>query len=100
MPQPRVSGRSIPSPFDARLDVRGRALPMGLPRLERRDLVRRAAIERRIAAEFRDMPGLILTVAQASRLLGVDVRACERILASLERDGLLRRNTSGTYARA
>lgn len=96
MPQPRVSGRSIPSLFD----VRGRALPMALPRVERRDVVRRAAIERRIAAEFRDMPGLILTIAQASRLLGVDARACERILASLERDGVLRRSPTGSYARA
>ena len=96
MSQPRVSGRSIPS----LLDVRGRAVPMTLPRLERRDLVRRAAIERRIAAEFRDMPGLILTVPQASRLLGVDAAACQRILAVLEREGLLRRCPGGTYARA
>jgi DNA-binding IclR family transcriptional regulator len=73
---------------------------MSLPRVERRDLVRRAAIERRIAAEFHDMPGLVLTVAQASRLLGVDARACERILASLERNGLLRRRAGGTYGRA
>ena len=100
MSQPRVSGRSIPSSLDARLDVRGRVLPMTLPRVERRDLVRRAAIERRIAAEFRDMPGLILTIAQASRLLGVDARACERILGMLERDGLLRRSPGGAYARA
>lgn len=96
MSQPRVSGRSIP----ALRDVRGRPLPMSLPRVERRDLARRAAIELRIAAEFRDMPGLILTIAQASRLLGVDGHACERIMASLARDGVLRRLPAGTYARA
>ena len=96
MSQPRVSGRSIPS----LLDVRGRPLAMSLPRVERRDTVRRAAIARRIAAEFREMPGLVLTIAQASRLLGVDVPACQRILAALEREGLLRRGPGDTYARA
>lgn len=93
---PRASGRPIPS-LDS---VKGRALTMPLPHGERRDQTRRAAVVRRIAAEFLEMPGLILSVGQASRLLGLDEAACERILAGLERDGLLRRRRSGSYGRA
>ena len=63
--QPRLSGHA-PS-LDA---IKGRPLAMGLPVVERRDPVRRAAVVRRIAAEFYEMPGLILSVKQASRLPG------------------------------
>ena len=42
----------------------------------------REAIVRRIVAEFHDMPGLVLSVKQASRFLGVDEAACARILAT------------------
>jgi hypothetical protein len=94
--QPRASGRPIPS-LDS---VKGRALTMPLPHGERRDHDRRDAVVRRIAAEFREMPGLILSVGQASRLLGLDPAACERILTGLEREGLLRRRSGGTFGRA
>ena len=93
MPQPRVSGPLVSS-LDA---VKGRPIVMGLQRGERRDTVRRAAIVRRISAEFREMPGLVLSIKQASRLLGIDESACERILASLAKDGLLRRRSGGSY---
>jgi DNA-binding MarR family transcriptional regulator len=73
---------------------------MALPHGERRDHIRREAIVRRIAAEFHEMPGLILSVGQASRLLGLDKAACARILDALERDGLLRRRSGGSYGRA
>src|SRR5438270_12258541 len=82
--------RSSASPIASLRDVKGRPATMSLP-IERRDPVRRAAVVRRIAAEFREMPGLVLSIAQASRLLGLDEPACERILATLEREGLLRR---------
>jgi len=59
-----------------------------------------ASIVRRIAAEFREMPGLVLTVPQASRFLGVDQAACEPILARLVSQGVLRRCADGTYAHA
>lgn len=72
---------------------------MTLQRGERRDPVRRAAILQRIASEFRDMPGLILSVPQASRLLGLDAAACQRILGELEKDGFLRRRRGGAYGR-
>lgn len=93
MPQPRVSGPSVAS-LDS---VKGRPIVMGLQRVERRDTVRRAAIVRRITAEFREMPGLVLSIKQATRLLGIDESACERIFASLAKDGLLRRRTGGSY---
>jgi len=74
MPQPRLSGSgsSVPSLHA----VKGRPLAMALQRGERRDPVRRAAVVRRIAAEFREMPGLVLSIPQASRLLGLDQAAC------------------------
>ena len=62
--------------------------------------VRRASLARRIAAEFQEMPGLVLTVPQASRFLGVDSASCERILSLLEKQGLLRRLDGGSYSRA
>jgi hypothetical protein len=96
MPQPRPSGNSVPSLHS----VKGRPLAMALQRGERRDVVRRAAIVRRIAAEFREMPGLVLSIPQASRLLGIDQSACERILRSLADDGFLRRRNGGSYGRA
>ena len=82
-------------------DVTCRALAMSLPRSghERRNLPKREAIVRRIVAEFHDMPGLVLSVKQASRFLGVDEAACARILASLTQAGILRRSPSEYYSR-
>ena len=96
MPQPRVSGPLAPSIHA----VKGRAVVMGLQRGERRDTVRRGAIVRRITAEFREMPGLVLSIKQASRLLGIDESACERIFTALAHDGLLRRRDGGSYGPA
>jgi len=54
---------------------------------------------RRIEAEFREMPGLTLTLPQAAMLFGVDSPRCERLLRSLVRSGLLA--TDGrSFARA
>jgi|RhiMethySRZTD1v2_1073278.scaffolds.fasta_scaffold00313_26 hypothetical protein len=44
----------------------------------------------RIQAEFEEMPGLKLTLRQASRLFNVDVATCERLLAELVVSGALR----------
>jgi DNA-binding Lrp family transcriptional regulator len=71
---------------------------MNLPR-ERRDLARREAIVRRIVAEFEDMPGMVLSLKQASRFLGVDEAACARILSSLTSAGILRCSASEYYSR-
>jgi len=59
-----------------------------------------ASVVQRIASEFREMPGLVLTVAQASRFLNVDQALCARILSRLEKKGLLRRRAGGAYALA
>jgi hypothetical protein len=72
------------------------ALPAGR---ERRDLARREALVYRISAEFDDMPGLVLSMKQASRFLGVDADACARILASLTQAGVLRRSAGDSYSR-
>lgn len=37
----------------------------------------------RIRAEFRDMPGLRLTLPQAARLFNIEPARCERVLAAL-----------------
>lgn len=51
----------------------------------------------RIRAEFREMPGLKLTIAQASRLWQLDPRSSKAFLDTLVVDGMLRRNADGTY---
>ena len=45
---------------------------------------------RRIEAEFREMPGLSLTLPQAARLFSLDLLECERALQALVRGGTLR----------
>ena len=96
MPRPRPSGAPVPS-LD---DVKGRPLSMSLPPTgERRNLASREAVVRRIAAEFQDMPGLVLSLKQASRFLGIDQAACARILTTLTQAGVLRRSASEYYSR-
>jgi hypothetical protein len=51
----------------------------------------------RIRGEFREMPGLKLTIAQASRLWQLDPQSSQAFLDALVGDGLLRRNADGTY---
>jgi hypothetical protein len=53
----------------------------------------------RARAEFLEMPGLCLTVAQAARLLGVNAEQSQRVLSALADAGLLRRNPQGAYVR-
>ena len=43
----------------------------------------------RVASEFREMPGLSLTLAQASRLFSLDRDRCERVLGALVQHGVL-----------
>ncbi len=82
-------------------DITGKPLRMPLPEgfVDRRDHARREALVRRITAEFDDMPGLALTITQASRLLGVDQMACARILDGLRGDGVLRCTEHSAYVR-
>ncbi len=54
-------------------------------------------LTQRILAEFREMPGTSLTIAQAARLWGLDTFAARRALEGLECAGLLRRTAEGRY---
>ena len=60
---------------------------------ERRDTGTRWALMHRIWDEFDEMPGTSLTLPQASRLFGVPIEVCDRILITLVKDGRLRRTT-------
>jgi hypothetical protein len=43
----------------------------------------------RVEAEFREMPGLRLTLPQASRLFSIELAQCEAVLAALVHAGQL-----------
>jgi hypothetical protein len=62
-------------------------------------IVTRAQLLRRIKAEYTEMPGLRLTVAQAGRLWGVDATACLDLLERLITERFLQRRPDGTYSR-
>ena len=54
----------------------------------------------RIRGEFREMPGLQLTLAQAQRLFGLEPAACRRVIDTLVETSFLRWTPSGTIVRA
>jgi DNA-binding Lrp family transcriptional regulator len=54
----------------------------------------------RVRAEFEEMPGLTLTMTQASRLFGLDEPECRRIVDRLVGADYLRRTESGAVTRA
>jgi hypothetical protein len=74
------------------------SLALSDPR-ERRNLVARKALLRRIRSEFEEMPGLTLSLAQGSRLFGIPADACSRIFGQLSDEGLLQPSRHGGYAR-
>jgi hypothetical protein len=53
----------------------------------------------RVWADFREMPGLMLSVSQARRLWNLDESVCQGILDVLVDLQLLRRNARGLYLR-
>ena len=55
---------------------------------------------RRIESEYREMPGLNLTLIQAARLWGMDYATCEHVLTLLVMRRVLKRTPAGTYLRA
>jgi Fic family protein len=59
-----------------------------------------SALLRRIQNEHHEMPGLILTEAQARRLWGMGGKTCRAVLSALLERRFLRRTTAGTYIRA
>lgn len=54
----------------------------------------------RVTAEYREMPGLCLTVSQAARLWGLPPDVCRAVVDELVRQGVLRRTTKGTVVLA
>lgn len=50
-------------------------------------------------AEYREMPGLMLTAEQAQRLLGLDDGTCAVALATLTRRRFLKQTVGGAYLR-
>ena len=53
----------------------------------------------RVEGEYREMPGLSLTLAQAARLWGLDQGTCEQVLTRLVERRVLKRASNGTYVR-
>ncbi len=57
------------------------------------------ALLRRIECEYREMPGMSVTAAQAQRLWGLDATTCAFVLTTLVERHILRRTPRGTYVR-
>jgi len=55
------------------------------------------ALTTRICAEYREMPGLSLSLPQASRLWHINVDTCRDILETLVADGFLGRTSAGRF---
>jgi predicted transcriptional regulator of viral defense system len=58
-----------------------------------------SALLGRVQSEYLEMPGLKLTEAQARRLWGLDDNTCGVVLATLIKQGFLKRSANGTYVR-
>ncbi len=63
-------------------------------------MVLSTTIAERVRGEFREMPGLTLTVAQARRLWSLDPSTCSEVLSELVDAGFLCRKADGAYGRA
>ena len=66
--------------------------------MDRRDSDSRGALVERVLAEFREMPCLRLTPAQAQRLFGMRSDVSARVIGSLVESGELRLDADGRYA--
>ena len=60
----------------------------------------RALMAERVRGEFREMPGLTLTLAQAGRLWGLDADTNTEVLSGLVTVGFLCRRADGAFSRA
>jgi hypothetical protein len=54
----------------------------------------------RIHAEFAEMPGMRLSLAQVQRLAGIEGSVCQSVLVDLVRSGFLAVSADGSYVRA
>ena len=71
-------------------------LPATVP-TERRNVAARAALLCRIHREFEEMPGMSLTLSQATALFGISRDAGSRILMGLAERRVLRLRNDGRY---
>ena len=53
----------------------------------------------RVRAEYTEMPGLSVTLAQAQRLLAIDQPTCAAVFQTLVKRGVLKRTAQGRYVR-
>jgi DNA-binding GntR family transcriptional regulator len=60
----------------------------------------RAPLSMRVLGEYREMPGLRLTLQQAARLWQMDRATCEEVLMALVAEGLLARTRDGAFVYA
>ena len=56
-----------------------------------------AALVMRVLGEYREMPGLSLTLQQAARLWHIEPGACEAVLTALVAQGFLARTRDGAF---
>jgi hypothetical protein len=56
-------------------------------------------VTKRVRAEFEEMPGMTLTMRQASRLFGIDGDVCRKIFDRLVRMSFLRWTPAGAVTR-
>ena len=75
------------------------AIPLLKPQADRRNWTGRDALVRRVESEFKEMPGLSLTLQQAVRLFSLPQGPCQRILSVLVKDGAMSLRKDGRYAR-
>jgi hypothetical protein len=73
--------------------------PNATARAERRNPTSRVDLLRHIRVEYAEMPGLCLTIHQASRLFCLRHDICARALDELVANHYLRRHVSGAYIR-
>ncbi len=59
-----------------------------------------SSISERVRGEFREMPGLTLTLEQAGRLWSLDAPTCSEVLSELVEAGFLCRKADGAFCRA
>jgi hypothetical protein len=67
---------------------------LAIPRMELEHIVRR------VREEFREMPGLRLTPAQATRLWGIEHDVCRAVIDALVSSAFLRWTATGAITRA
>jgi hypothetical protein len=76
---------------------RGTPPPLTSRRREARSTPTMREAVLRVEGEYREMPGLSLTLRQAARLWGLDRSTCELVLANLLERGILKRAPNGTF---